>query len=379
MADDRRAVRARVLASFGASGAVVEELLSYNDRALLEREPDPSLPYPLPAEPHVAAWEAYAAEAIGRGAWEVLRDRLVQMRFPVRRGISQTEAYRAVTRRGEPTESVPEATGLTLSAPGNLRLWVHPSPAGPLPVLCTSEREDFVRLVQALSGRNEPDPVPPAQGACLVSGLNNWDRVRQHRERWIAEGGLAQNWTVEFQRIIPQKELYQDRFVILSEGFYSNVAAQAMGLSAEEWRRLSLTIRLEHECTHYFTLRVFGSMRNNLLDEVIADHEGIVAACGRYRADWFLRFVGLEDFPRYREGGRLENYRGQPPLSDAAFRVLQALVKAAAENLGRLEARRSSWPSTPEERARRIIALYHRTLEELASGETDLLPGGSPE
>jgi Family of unknown function (DUF7005) len=368
MANDRRIRRARVLASFGASGAVVEELLSYNDPAVLHREPVLSLPFPLPAEPHVAAWESYAAEAVQRGAWAMLRDRLVQLRFPVRQGISQTEGYRAATRQGVSPDSVSEATGLTLSAPDKLRLWVHASLAGPLPVLCTSEREDFVRLVQALSGRNEPEPVPAAQGACLVAGLNNWDRVRQSRQHWIAKGGTDQTWAEEFRRIIPQKELYQDRFVILSEGYYSNVAAEEMGLSAEEWRRLSLTIRLEHECTHYFTLRVFGSMRNNLLDELIADHEGIVAACGRYRADWFLRFVGLEDFPRYREGGRLENYRGQPPLSDAAFRVLQALVKAAAENLERLD--RCWFPAsrTPEERGRLISVLYHGTLEEIALG-----------
>ncbi|MEH2229412.1 MAG: hypothetical protein V7K71_07160 [Nostoc sp.] len=101
-----------------------------------------------------------------------------------------------------------------------------------------------------------------------------------------------------------------------------------------EWLRLSLIIRLEHECCHYFTRRVFGSMRNNVLDELIADYQGIVAANnGRYRADWFLRFVGLEKFPNYQEGGRLENYRGNPALSDGAFRILQVFVKQAAENL----------------------------------------------
>lgn len=67
-----------------------------------------------------------------------------------------------------------------------------------------------------------------------------------------------------------------------------------MNLSQAEWRRLSITIRLEHECTHYFTYRVLGSMRNNLLDELIADYQGIVSAIGKYRADWFLRFMGLE-------------------------------------------------------------------------------------
>jgi len=67
-------------------------------------------------------------------------------------------------------------------------------------------------------------------------------------------------------------------------------------------------------------------MRNNLLDEVIADYFGITAACGRFRADWLLRFFGLESYPRYRAGGRLEHYRGDPPLSDAAFLVLQRLL-----------------------------------------------------
>jgi hypothetical protein len=168
--------------------------------------------------------------------------------------------------------------------------------------------------------------------------------------------------------MIPQKELYQDRLVLLSEGFYSNVPAEVMSLSTEEWRRLSLTIRLEHEGTHYLTLRLFSSMRNHLLDELIADYAGIVAACGHYRADWFLRFLGLEDFPRYREGGRLENYRGNPPLSEEAFRVLQALVKAAAENLERRYAEQLADYRTAAGWAQGLMALYQGTLEELAVG-----------
>ena len=84
------------------------------------------------------------------------------------------------------------------------------------------------------------------------------------------------------------------------------------------------------------------SMRNNLLDELIADYRGIVASSGCYRADWFLRFLGLESFPHYREGGRLQNYRGQPTLSDGAFKILQALVKAAAENLQHFDAEYAS-------------------------------------
>ena len=46
-----------------------------------------------------------------------------------------------------------------------------------------------------------------------------------------------------------------------------------------------------------------------------------------------MQFIALESFPDYREGRRLQNYRGQPPLSDGAFKILQILVKDAAENL----------------------------------------------
>jgi hypothetical protein len=376
MADDPMALRRRVLAGLGAGDAVADELLAYNANRF--RHPDGPLParFPLDPEPHALAWQEYAAGAAERGAWEVLRGRLVQLRFPVRPRISETEAYRAVTRRGVPPDDVPEATGLTLRAPDRLRLWLHPALAGPLPVLCTPERDDFVLLVQALSCRNEPEPVPAAQGACLVAGLNNWDRVRRHRECWQAgQAGpdAAGTWTDEFRRIIPHKELYQDRLVILGEGPYSNVPAAAMGLGEEEWRRLSLVIRLEHESTHYFTLRLFSWMGTHLLDELIADYAGIVAACGRFRADWFLRFVGLEDFPRYREGGRLENYRGRPPLSGDAFRVLQALVKAAADNLERLDARTFSGAPCPDVLARRLTALSRATLEELASEQAGSL------
>jgi hypothetical protein len=292
----------------------------------------------------------------------------VQLQFPIREGISQTEAYRAATRRGEPTLGMAEATGLKLREPDRLRLLLHDCPAGTIPVLRTGCREDFADLVRALAGRNEPIAVPPSQGACMVKGFNNWDRVRSHRAAWEAAGGG--DWDAEFQRLLPRKELYQDRFLILSEGPYSGAPAAGLGLGDDEWRELSAAVRLEHECTHYLTERVFGSARNNLHDELVCDFAGIVRAAGRFRADWFLRFMGLEAFPAYRPGGRLENYRGQPPLSEGAFRALQALVRDAAL---RLEAHPAAQKApVPGEFAATLVGLYRLTLEEIAGGRLAL-------
>ncbi|ARV58831.1 hypothetical protein BZZ01_09440 [Nostocales cyanobacterium HT-58-2] len=364
--------RADVLASFAASAKEVEELLAYNQNIFARNTFTHPVKFPLAPEAHLVAWEKYAVAA--DGAFEALKQRLVQFRFPILEGISQTEAYRAATRKGVLVDGIPEATGLVLKQPEKLQLIIHQSLAGAIPVLVAPNREDFVFLVQALTMRNEPSAVPASMGACIVGGYNNWDRIRSYRQQWEAQnsGNCSEsNWAAEFKRIIPQKELYQDRFIILSDGPYSNVSAKDMGLEEPEWQRLSLIIRLEHECTHYFTRRLFNSMRNNMLDELIADYRGMVAATGQYRADWFLHFVGLESFPNYRKGGRLENYLGQPPLSNGAFKILQALVKAAAENLQRFDAKYADELRTVNGQTFILIALTYLTLEELASVEAN--------
>ncbi|HEU0302798.1 MAG TPA: hypothetical protein VFR37_25275 [Longimicrobium sp.] len=359
------ALRAGVLRAFGADAAQTEELLAYNRGVFVVPE---RVDLPLPDEPCVQAWRGYASQAETRGVLPVLREHLVQLRFPVAAGISAGEAYQAATRRG----MVPaESEGLRLEDPGALRLFIHPTPAGAVPVLVAPHRADFETLLRALTKKNEPVPLPASMGACMVGGYNNWGRVAELRRRWeagelVVEG--AEEWSAAFAALKPRKELYQDRFVLLSGGPYSGVAAEAMGLEPGEWSRASITIRLEHECAHYFTRRVLGSMRNNLLDELLADYAGIVAAEGRYRADWFLRFCGLEEEAGCRAGGRLWNYRGDPPLSDGAFAVLQALVRAAAHRVERYDAGLAPAARTPEGRARVLLALAALTLEEIAGG-----------
>jgi hypothetical protein len=348
----------------------VAELLAYDANPFDPDRLPADLELPLPPEPYVAAWRRYAAEAQAQGAFVTLQRYLPQLHFPIRAGISQTEAYRAATLEGEPVGGMAAATGLSLERPEELRLIVYDSPAGPVPILIPAGRTDFVLLVQACAKRNEPEPVPSSMGACTVKGFNNWDRIREYRRAWEARqapGSGEADWDAEFDRLIPHRELYQDRFLILSDGPYSGVPAAELGLAEETWRRTSLQIRMAHECAHYFTLRAFGVMRNHPLDEIIADYMGITAAAGRYQADWFLRFMGLESFPEYREGGRLQNYRG--PLSDGAFKVVQAVVKAAAENLERFDARGPRGSDTPPERAHVLLSLCRLTLEEMAATE----------
>lgn len=333
--------QADTLQRFGASPEEAEELLRYNENAFDLSALGFGVEFPLPDEPFVILWEEWADEARERGAFAVLCKHLPQLHFPIREGISGSEAYRASTLRGVPPEEIPEATGLPLPRSELVEIALHESPAGRIPLVIARGREEFVALLRALARKNEPVPVPDAQGALMVSGYNNWARIR-------ALG-------TEFRRLQGQKELYQDRFILLSNGPYSAVPAADLGLSEDDWREMSLVLRREHECVHYLTRRLFGSMRNNVLDEILADYAGITAAAGRFRADWLLRFLGA----------RLDLYRGEPPLSDGAFRVLRALLAAAAENIER-------WDG-PGDRTLRVLALASLRLEDLASPEAEAL------
>ncbi|AET69220.1 hypothetical protein Desor_3757 [Desulfosporosinus orientis DSM 765] len=369
---NKKVLRRKVLQDFGATASETYELLQYNENVFLSLGTVNHLSIPLPDEPFVAAWEKYALEAKSQGVYATLRENLVQLQFPIQEGISTTEGYKAVVNAGG--ELTQGEVGLCLEKPELLELIIHPSSAGKIPLIITRHRNDFVSLVRALTMKNEPKPIPDSMGAQMISGYNNWGRIKDYRRMWGSKEGKWSegDWQQEFQRLIPQKELYQDRFIILSNGFYSAVQASELRLSPEEWREASLVIRREHECTHYFTRRVFSSMRNNLLDELIADYMGITGAMGTYRASWFLRFIGLEEFPLHKAGGRINLYRGTPPLSDGAFEILKILVKASAETLESFHMRFQEKINRPGGRVKMLLALAQLTLEELAFCDGEL-------
>jgi hypothetical protein len=369
-ADDR----ARALRALGAAPAAVEELLDYG-------APFPHAELsalPLPDEPFVATWRAYAAEARAGGAGGAaacLRRHVVQLRFPIRAGVSASEDYRAATLRGALHRAPPPDDWPPFADPAGVRLLVHETPAGAVPVIAAAAREDFETLIRAFARRNEPDPIPPATGAAIVAGYNNWERVAEARRRWAAArgGDCDAAWGEAFAALRAEPARYQDRLVVLSAGPYSAVPASALGMSEDAWRALSLTVRLEHECAHYFTRRLLGRMRNALHDELIADYAGIVAAAGRYRPDWALRFFGLpadatgDDHPALSPHGRLHTYRGKPPLGDAAFATLARVAVRAVRALDAFDRTLPAGTRPPLVAA--LAAIARLTLEELAADD----------
>lgn len=316
---------------------------------------------PLPDELFVEAWEEYIRDIPHKGALESLSQSLVQLRFPVREGMSTNPEYQMATRRGLSPASMKEATGTKLLDPLGLKVYLYQTIAGRIPVIETGRRNDFETLVRAFSHRNEPADIPASMGACMIKGYNNWDRVAKYRQK------CADNF--DFNQMKAHKDIYQDVFLILTDTEYSGVPAQILGLADDEWHRLSMVIRREHEATHYFTLRLLGSARNHLLDEFIADYMGIVAAAGSYRADWFLCFMGLENYPAFRPGGRLTNYLKDVEISEKAFEKLKIIIKNAAENVEKISDRLDL--QSAEGKYEMLLRLTKTNLMDLASDEAE--------
>jgi hypothetical protein len=356
--------RAAVWRSLGATADETQALLAYA-HSEFELASAPAS-FPLPDEPFVVAWTGYVEQAGRVGAWACLRDRLVQLRFPIEPGISESPAYRAATRRG--VWPAPDARGLELARPAELRLWLADTPVGRVPVILATTRDDFIALVRALGHRNEPRPILDSVGATIIGGFNNWDRIASLRRAWEADASPVGEWAARWREIVREPGLYQDCVIVLGSGPYSGQAAADVGLTEAEWTQCSIAIRLEHECTHHFTRRVFGSMRNRLADELIADYMGIVAATGSFRADWLVRFLGLERHPAYRPGGRLEEYRGELALDGGSFRVLCRAAVRCARNLEAIDQLRPAWPAGGgvADKAEMILALAALGLEGLA-------------
>lgn len=279
--------------------------------------------------PHIKTYERYVTRAISEGAFEVLQKHLVQLQFPIQKGISQTDDYKNATLKGR---SKTDDYGLALESRQDIGLKIYDSPLiGKVPVITIPNYTDFQTVICALAHRNEPVKIPHSMGAAFLKGLNNWGRINTLKNEFLGNNPNA-NWACEFkQRILPMKELYQDELIVLSTKPYSNVSGSKLGVDKHTWNSYSYQIRLAHECAHLFTLRHYGEMANNIHDEIVADYVGISTVIGQFNAKWFLHFMGIENYPNYRNGGRLQNY--VEGLSHEAVKAVQFIVKQAAHNI----------------------------------------------
>jgi hypothetical protein len=141
-----------------------------------------------------------------------------------------------------------------------------------MPVLSTPNWPDFCLLVNALAHRCEPAALAQGVHAHAVGGLIHWGLIR---------------------RFGPTSRA---RLILVHEAPYGSVvASEVPGCpDAESWQQASTTLRLEHELTHLATKCLLGKMRLNLLDELIADCMGMVAALGLFDAQLFGRCLGLD-------------------------------------------------------------------------------------
>ncbi len=203
------------------------------------------------------------------------------------------------------------------------------TPAGEVLTVTLSNREDFEMFLNIMLNKCVIKEIPKTQGASILDGVINWNKIHAHKEEFIlsemARGIAAPDWNSEFQRFTSDKKNFKDAVIILSRGPYSAVSAADIGVTDDEWLKLSHIIRRYHECTHFICRRLYPDKIDAIWDELTADAVGIYAALGRYDTDMAEIFLGIKD-GRY-IGGRLENYvddvRGTEELAAGVHNVLK--------------------------------------------------------
>ncbi|MBR03586.1 MAG: hypothetical protein CL394_09780, partial [Acidiferrobacteraceae bacterium] len=165
-------------------------------------------------------------------------------------------------RKGAPFSTTDFDGRLVLERPDLLTLEIHSHFAGALPVLGTTHREDFVRLVNAIGNRCEPTTIPEGVHAKCIGGINNWDRVNLLHDLWN-KGQVfrvpGEHWGTALQRAAKEEpDTIRDRVVLLHQAPYGSVGySDAPGIpDVAAWLAASGKLRIEHEFTHYATKRI---------------------------------------------------------------------------------------------------------------------------
>lgn len=315
------------------------------------------------AEDHCATfWDNVFNQKWYASDFQMLCSFYPQLHFPVEQDISTTTVYKNAVLKG--LES--PLKQLKLNQPDAISARIHYCSAGKIPVITVPDEQDFNTLLQSLLYKNNPAYIPGSMGAAFINGINNWGRIHSLKKKWL-ESNPTNTWKEEFaNHILPNTALYKDQIILLSTKFYSNISYMDVMMSQEEWRTRSHSVRLAHECTHLYTARNYGVAANNLHDELIADYMGLVKVFGKYNPELMLRFMGLENYPEYRAGARLENYCRAAAFKAADFKILITIIKNAILNLQCFDEQVGPMTTTDDE-ASRIEALCETDLLLLAS------------
>ena len=288
-------------------------------------------------------WEALIGNHAGM-PWQVLRDMFVELDFPVCKGQSENPELLAAMKQGIRPAQAQEAWAP--AEPEKIFVYLQKTPIGRIPVIECGSDKDFIHLQRCLIYRCEPRHVPDSRGATILKNYNNWARIKMH------QGGMPD--------VLRRPEYYRDYIILLSHRYYSGVAPEVFGLGDVEWREKSLVLRREHEIAHYLTQRYYHSSKNELHDELIADFMGLTAAFGDYDPAKFFAFLGLENYPDYRKGGRLELYL---QTDEEDISKLGDILMRAAENVA------IHYQNTGRNRMNMFHALCRTSVAGMARGD----------
>lgn len=215
-----------------------------------------------------------------------LSERYPQILLPIEENTQISDLYRKAVHRGHEFYMEPNFFGSTGDSFVNVTTTV-----GEIGILQLGDRRDFEHAYCALANKCEPMEIPPSVGAVFIDGLNNWEKIRNHKREFFTNGGL--NWSAEFRRFTADKKNYQDKLILLSSGYYSGISPEQIGLPADEWKEKSLVIRKYHELTHFIYRTVYPGDRDVIRDEVLADYIGIKRAFGSFDPAAARKILGI--------------------------------------------------------------------------------------
>lgn len=245
--------------------------------------------------------------------------------LPVSEGMSKSQKYQKYVLQGKKDRNS-KPIGF-LCSDGDT-IFKFSTPAGAVDVILLDNRVDFELFLQKIAYRCEPVSIREDIGAMMISGVINWKKIHENGKAYVERGG--EDWQAEFKRFTSDAENFKDRVLVISSGPYSGLSAHKAGYPQEEWRKISICIRVYHECTHYVCRRLYPDQRDPVLDEIIADVIGVLGATGHMDRALCCKFMGIKEDGTY-DQGRLGAYVPAERIQKEAARAALLL-----EQIGKL-------------------------------------------